>query len=259
MSTRPLKETRQRSSATLSAKVEHKLLNYSAVASAAGVGALAMSLPANADIVYTNAHIRVNHNTVLDLNHDGVNDFRFTGSRKTRFPSSSAVLSVLGETSGDQVFGGSYVSALQAGATIGASGKFPGAPRIVRVHDRHGLSSYLFDYGPWHSNPYGIRHRYIGFKFTINGETHYGWARMNLHTENRAIITPIITGYAYETEANKSLRAGQRQQANGIGRLEVPNTSAPKHAATLGRLAGGVTGLEVWRREEEATGLGIQG
>lgn len=243
----------QRAAASLSAKVERRLFNYAAAAGAAGVGILALSPRADAEIVYTPAYIRVTHNTVLDLNHDGVNDFRFAGYRKVRFPSSSAAASVLGVGSGDQVLGASYASALQAGSTIGPSGKFPGGPRIVRVHDRHGLSSYLYDYGPWHSNPYGIRSRYLGFKFTINGETHYGWARMNLHIERYAFITPVITGYAYETEANKSLRAGQKQQTDRIGKLEAPGGPSSKHVLhpTLGALAGGMLGLELWRREEE--------
>lgn len=261
MSTKPFHGTPQeRTPASLSAKVERTLLSYAAAASAAGVGVLAMSTSANADIVYTPVYIRVTHNTVLDLNHDGVNDFRFAGYRKVRFPSSSAVASILGVSNGDQVFGGSYASALQAGSTIGPSGKFPGGPRIARVHDRHGLSSYLYDYGPWHSNPYGIRNRYLGVKFTINGETHYGWARMNLHIDRYAFITPIITGYAYETEANKSLRAGQTRQANVIGKLQVPNPSSPKHAfvPTLGALASGVIGLEAWRKEDELADSGEQ-
>ncbi len=65
--------------ASLSRSLHHRLNLYALAATAAGVGALALAQPAQAEIVYTPAHkkLHLNHNFFLDLNHDGVNDFKF--------------------------------------------------------------------------------------------------------------------------------------------------------------------------------------
>ena len=70
-----------------------------------------------------------------------------------------------------------------------------------------------------------------------------------------ALLTvPTLTGYAFETIANKAIIAGKtkgpdedksRQQANS-GYLAAP-ASQP---ATLSLLAMGASGLSIWRREE---------
>ena len=47
---------------------------YALAASVAGAGALAISQPANAKIVYTPAHVVISagRNVLFDLNHDGL-------------------------------------------------------------------------------------------------------------------------------------------------------------------------------------------
>src|ERR1700691_2282626 len=57
--------------------VEKTLLSYAALASAAGVGVMALSQPSEAKIVYTATHQVIAANTTLqiDLNGDGTNDF----------------------------------------------------------------------------------------------------------------------------------------------------------------------------------------
>src|SRR5271169_5630435 len=66
-----------RNQARLDAILERNLLLYAAAASAAGVGILAGAQPAEAEIVYTPAHlvITAHHKVALDLNHDGIADF----------------------------------------------------------------------------------------------------------------------------------------------------------------------------------------
>jgi hypothetical protein len=62
----------------LSNSVDLRLNMYALAASAAGVGALALAQPSEAEIVYTPAHVTVGINKTipLDLNHDGKADFR---------------------------------------------------------------------------------------------------------------------------------------------------------------------------------------
>jgi hypothetical protein len=63
---------------SLSDSVHLRLNMYALAASAAGVGALVLARPSEAEIVYTPAQvtIRINKTIPLDLNHDGKTDFR---------------------------------------------------------------------------------------------------------------------------------------------------------------------------------------
>jgi len=89
--------------------------------------------------------------------------------------------------------------------------------------------------GPW----LDVKHRYLGFAFMIEGKVHYGWARLSL---GRFVYnyTAELTGYAYETIANKSLLTGKEK-----------STDAPVETAgaTLGSLARGASSLPAGRNK----------
>jgi hypothetical protein len=63
----------------------------------------------------------------------------------------------------------------------------------------------------------------------------------------------FITGYAYETEANKGIIAGQTTGAEEKSEM-LPEALTPKSvlAATLGMLARGTDALAIWHREEDS-------
>jgi hypothetical protein len=84
--------------------------------------------------------------------------------------------------------------------------------------------------------------RYLGLKFTIDGETHYGWARLTvtLPTGIGGTIKATLTGYAYETIPNKPIITGKTKGPDVI-------TLEP---ATLGRLAQGASGISAWREKK---------
>ena len=52
---------------------------------------------------------------------------------------------------------------------------------------------------------------YLGLKFMINGEVHYGWARLN-ETCDKGNNSIRLTGYAYETIPNQGIKAGQKKE-----------------------------------------------
>ena len=223
---------------------------------------LALAQPAEGEIVYTPASIRINHATVLDLNHDGVNDFTFTGYRfvhrgdgahQTYFNSSNAAVSILGAGTGNQVWGSSkYASALSAGAQIGSAGKFPGANRMLHAHDINASGFSFYAKGPWAgSKSMGVRARYLGLKFTINGQTHFGWARVNVKVLIGAVIQATITGYAYEDIANMPIQAGKRMGTSAARPgAEGARLSSPG-SGSLAALAAGAPGLWIWRRNDD--------
>jgi hypothetical protein len=61
--------------ANLSETVHQRLNMYALAAGASGVGLLALAPRADAKIIYTPAHAKVNRLLPIDLNHDGVVDF----------------------------------------------------------------------------------------------------------------------------------------------------------------------------------------
>jgi hypothetical protein len=97
--------------------------------------------------------------------------------------------------------------------------------------------------GPW-APPGGFeKNRYIGLKFVINGQIHFGWARLSVEIRpaRKSGARAVLTGYAYETEVGKPIETGKTSRA------EV----ASAHSAALGRLALGAAGMVARRRDKE--------
>jgi hypothetical protein len=60
------------------------------------------------------------------------------------------------------------------------------------------------------------QNRYLGLKFLISGEVHYGWARLS-ETCGWLDLEENLTGYAYETIPNQPIKAGQEQGTDEPG------------------------------------------
>jgi hypothetical protein len=247
----------------LVAELEKSLSAYASAAVAAGVSLAAMAASAEAKIVYTPAHttILAKEDVSIDLNHDGIADF----SLYNRTGSGFAALSVgcaLHSTfkmippkgakcsyQTNQVWGrgmasGRFASALPAGFTVRAnksyfqSGNYPFGAEMGGVgYGRYGRSSNSG--GQW----LYAKHRYLGLQFVINGQVHYGWARLNV-TLKHGQIAAILTGYAYETEPNTPIITGKTKGPDVI-------TLDP---ATLGHLAAGASQIPAWRGARNRAG-----
>jgi hypothetical protein len=237
----------------LSESVNQRLNMYALAASAAGVSLLALSQPAAAKIVYTAAHVNItpNHTILLDLNHDGTTDFSFRNVLATTSVGSfrSDRLSILPRIA-NQIWGhktgagGHYASALAAGIKVGPSGAFSAGSRSM-AYGRDDVGSYYCE-GKWN----GLQKRYLGLKFTIHGKTHFGWARLNV-TCNLYKVNAVLTGYAFETIANKSIVTGKTKGPEEVvGGPDAALTAPVPKPSSLGLLAMGSPGLSIWRREE---------
>lgn len=223
-----------RTASIIPESLNRRLNHYALAASAAGVGLLATAQPALADIVFTPANVNVTapggtYN--LDLNNDGIPDFVLHGygdgiynafiaidvaGAGAAIQSAKTCVGTLGTYC-------SYAAALNQGDTIPGKRMAIDGVTIERANQAGNSFTYR---GFWHN----VKNHFLGFKFRINGQTHYGWARLSVRTAG-ASVTAHISGYAYETVANQSIRAGQR---TGTG-----DVSTSEDRGSLGALARG--------------------
>jgi len=236
--------TGPRSKQQLSESFMSHVNSYALAAGAAGVTVMALAQPSEAEIVYTPANKSLPYHRLVsvDLNHDGTPDFGFF-LNSWSFLYFYGSLNVTPQGAGGVIeSAGGYASALVKGATIGPRQKVKDGKRIELVvsHGSHyGYSYHRSVIGPWTN----AQNRYLGVAFTTGGATHYGWIRLTVGT-TKAPLTATITGYAYETVADRPIHAGQlREEASA---LEL----SPRAQPSLGTLALGSRGLDLWRREE---------
>jgi hypothetical protein len=219
-----------------------KRLALYALAAGAGVWGGMTALPAIAEIVYTPAHTPIidDHGVIeIDLNQDGITDFTIRENCHCR-SFYEANLYVRRQDVGAAILStNGYAAALVAGTVVGP-GDFQGQPGKLLMLS----ANFYFEIGPW-SNAY---HRFLGLKFSIGGQVHYGWAELNVNVVpgSDVQIAATLIGYAYETLPNRSLRAGQTHGSYS------PTNGDALSEPTLGMLASGSSGLDVWRREEDA-------
>jgi hypothetical protein len=220
---------------------------YTLAASATGMTVLALAGASEAEVVYTETHqvTRADVPLYIDLNHDGINDFlvRSTYYAGTSYfkvgLNATGCDNVNNEVAGRRFSRSSYfvsaASALRAGARIGPGNKFPVRHPFmaVEIFKRNARSSQYSDLGPWVGNGEGVKNRYLGLKFVIDGEVHYGWARFSVtlaHHRQHDDVIGTLTGYAYETVPDTPIMAGQTQGADVI----------PLRPDSLGGLARGM-------------------
>ena len=237
----------------LSPKLDKQLLAYAAVASAAGVGLLAPQ-SAHAKIVYTAANVQILANGPalnIDLNNDGIADFIVDnafeqGIRHPEGNFASALLMYPAQVGNGIVGfvsskGWDCAAALPAGAKIGAGDGFKAGYlplwQASGSYTRGGTA-----HCPWASKHRGA---FVGLKFTVGGQTHYGWAHVTINS-----LGTFLNGYAYETVPNQSIAAGKTNGPASIAQSSLTPLRLPQ-PASLGLLAQGASGLQAWRREED--------
>ena len=233
----------------LNERFERNLTAYIAAASAAGVGLFAAAQPAHAKIVYTSANLAIPINGTLvpiDINHDGVPDFSFYGvsyfgSARTRLGLYQEFLQVSPSKAPNEVWtvisqGDQCAAALPAGVEVGPNPAFKVNPAVMWQV----AGDYTNQFSakcPWRDKHHGA---FLGLKFLINGQIHYGWAHVTGTTLN---------GYAYETVPNKAISTGATSGPDKFVSQDLLDSSFPP-PASLGLLARGAEGLQAWRRRD---------
>ncbi|MCD2258045.1 T9SS type A sorting domain-containing protein [Psychroserpens luteolus] len=190
---------------TTSLKLSKQLAKYGALTVAiAGVA------DASGQISYTNIDPDfsggVGGEYFLDLDNNGTNDFRIFHNNASSASSAAILISPL--TASNDVLGTSggtyaYPFVLNSGDVISSGGS---------AWNNNGFSGGFqsLNYGSSCSigNWCGVTDGFIGLRFNIGGSTHYGWARLDVPTDNSTAWT--IKDMAYNQTANQSILAGQQ-------------------------------------------------
>jgi len=139
---------------------------------------------------------------------------------------------------------------LGGGVVIGPAieGWGSGGVMLYGIYSTYQFRGFTICSGWWAKT----HNRYLGLKFMISGQVHYGWARLSGSCPSWDDPELQLTGYAYETIPNKGIKAGQ--QVEGKFDESVNTTDEPTPTAvpvptspSLGMLANGAQALRQWR------------
>lgn len=180
--------------------LDHRLATYAIAATAAGC--LALTPSATAEVVYTPANVQLANGTIfLDLNTDGMNDFNivnqylFYGSVSVNFRRQK--LAVGGNTGASVILSGHRsAAALSPGAVIGSGKNFKPVHNANKqmLFGLYAVSASGITYSTVRGNWDGAANRFLGLKFLISGQVHYGWARLSTKTTRRGGFSAVLTG-----------------------------------------------------------------
>jgi hypothetical protein len=264
---------------TLNANLNKALISYVAAACAAGGAILAEAMPAEGEIIYTPTHtpILAGSPVSLDLNHDGVIDFVLSNNLNAfdRHPSCSVCtfgehgsLKASPQQAGNAIWGVTssvypHVSnsqrrkrqqkkpntvkeaaaAVPWGVVVGNGPERSFQSQALPMDSSNSI--YYFggggtvnSFGAWGKGRRATG-PYLGFKFLIDGEIHYGWARVNVQA-NFLDVSATLTGYAYESVANRPILTGFTQGSLDAS-SDVSQQTQPPVAGSLGQLAVGAS------------------
>lgn len=224
--------TRTRRTATaLSAQLEQHLKTYALAATAAGVGFLSLAPPAHAQVVYNPANIKTTDGSLfLDFNCGPVNQFwvanRFEGF--SNYGGSARELELNGSLNASVMEDANGPLALPAGSVVGSSRAFTNAHRNERVMASAYKFIYYYTYTGVKGNWANAQQAFLGLKFEIQGQVHYGWAEFSVSASVQkrgpALVNATLLGYAYESTPNQSIMTGQKSGTAADALAPQPGT-----------------------------------
>jgi len=231
---------------------------YSLAAAVAGVSVLALAEPAAGEVVVTKKTIPIPlapndmpRPVRISIANNGNDDFTFNLSSSpaspfNNFPDRQLFMRGVTPNDGVSVKGfSSYAVNLEPGARIGPDKSAYFKYGFTRIEESTSFPSGRNFVGYWGGNP---KDRYLGVRFLIDGEFHYGWIRLTVTTStqlNGPVMSAEITAYAYETLPNKPIFAGNTEKAALAPQL-LENIQS-EHGPSLGMLAAGAEGVPLWR------------
>ena len=159
---------------------------------------------------FPNPALETHTDFLVDLNHDGIDDFNIvTNGGGMNIEAISTNEIACGFIFGFPEVGG-FAQTIHTGSIIGAHQdgyNYDWTPGFGAMVGINGITLPPLIYGYWGSN-----RDYLGLRFKIDGQTHYGWIQMHLPATEGA---GFVEGFAYETVPNMPIIAG------------IPEPSAP--------------------------------
>jgi len=227
-------------------ELQKRLLKYSAAASLAVAASLALpastghAAPGITCVDVDPDETMVNPGTFdLDFDQDNPADPEF------RLRVRTDTVDVNGFTTGDQGIdvmappGGTFAYALTGSVTIPAGAGFIGSANSIFLG--------YFNSGYWP----GETDKYLGLKFTLGGNTHYGWALLDVAADSSEFT---IKEYCYNTTPGEGIHAGTRGDPptppEPVGGYVVPVNRLELLGPWLGAAAAGLAGLTAWWRRQ---------
>lgn len=202
--------------------LNQKLKTYGALAT----GVIAIGNVADAQTIYTDIDpdslLTGNMSEyLLDLNNDGIKDYRII-TVEIQSSSSGVNYNIKGAgvypMNGNEILvsqGGSsstnYIKPLDANSPIGPNQTIWDYTSSAFLLNLTAKITYMgvpntYERGLWDN----VQDKYMAVRFKINGNSHYGWVRMDVNDNGDEVV---IKSYAYNSTANASLNAG----ATGVG------------------------------------------
>ncbi|MEO6347608.1 MAG: hypothetical protein ABIO60_06830, partial [Aquaticitalea sp.] len=185
--------------------MKNKLLNIHPINRCVTLFALTLiSLFANSQIVYTDIVPDFTSENVgdfynMDLNNDGTVDFSLKSIN------SSELIGMEANANGVNAMAATggpfdpYIIPLEENAVIANPSDYYDTNGFLPLGICNNIPSFCtYDWG-------GMMDKYLGLRVLINGQTHYGWARMDVATNTQW----TIKDYAYQATPNTPILAGQ--------------------------------------------------
>ncbi len=171
----------------------------------------------------------------------------YSGNGISVFKSS---LNVKGSAGSDGIVGlnnnyGRFGAALRKGARIGSTANFSdkGLMQLCNFAELPKFAPSNYSFGSF----LDITNRYLGVRFQINGETHYGWIGFRSTSEGNA----QLAGWAYETAPNQPIQAGRKGEiVSDSDFASDPGTLGSTEPTSLELLAAGNVAMADWRRRK---------
>jgi len=243
-----------RKEAKLSESLERRLKAYVLAAGAAGA-ILAAPTAANADIITAPGLSYLFSGSppgrtffTNDLTVNGITDFRLFGSQFGSVTGGGNYWELF-EGAGAQLVGingGGLTGLLGKGVEVGHGRNFDPGVDLGRAglfidNTRRCTQTYpsyrCTTHRSTRRSAAALGSGYLGLRFLVDGQPHYGWARVNARAGNYASVSGTLGPIAYDTVAGQAILTGQ--------------TTPTPEPATLSLLALGAAALGIWRSKKQ--------
>ena len=196
--------------ASLTHALEGRLAAYALVA-----GAAFLAVPARAQVFYTPATIKISDGEYF-LNFDcGPRNAFWLANRlegPTLYGNSAREFELNGSMYGSVIADSKGPMALPAGSVVGSSRTFVNAYKKEQIMASAYKSIYYTTYFGVRGNFANRKQAFLGLKFQIGGQVHYGWAEFSVSasaTKANLLVGATLMGYGFENTPNMAIKTGQ--------------------------------------------------